>query len=62
MLTDAQREIFTKLLDVNFQHSEAKQKANSLNMEVNMLKDDLREAMGDAAYEEFMNKGMKMFA
>jgi hypothetical protein len=53
MLTDKQREIFSAILDLNFE-GKTKELAAKLN--------ELKEDMGTDAYEKFMSMGKKMFA
>lgn len=64
MLTDDQRLLFTKILDLNYdinrEHSNTKK--FELFERLNAAKTELRNSMGADAYNEFMNKGQRMFA
>jgi hypothetical protein len=63
MLTDKQREIFSRVLDLNW---DAKREVNptkklELVQELTRAKDELKSDMGQEAYDKFMTMGQKMF-
>jgi hypothetical protein len=63
MLNDKQREIFSRLLDVNYEmkrESDVDKKLDLLN-QVSLLKQELKEDMGEESYTRFMNMGARMF-
>lgn len=64
MFTDEQRELFSKILDVNqaFQAETEYFKKHRLHVELDMLQTELRESMGSEKYYKFMNMGREMFA
>lgn len=66
MFTDSERELFSKILDTNWEASLAEKdndftKSFRLYDEVNTLKEELRVSMGDEAYNRFMDNGKEMF-
>ncbi len=63
MLNDKQREMFSRLLDVNYEmnrESDVDKKLDLLN-QVSLLKQELKEDMGEESYTRFMNMGGRMF-
>ncbi len=64
MLNDKQREMFSRLLDVNYEmnrESDVDKKLDLLN-QVSLLKQELKEDMGEESYTRFMNMGARMFS
>ena len=64
MLNDKQREMFSRLLDVNYEmnrESDVDKKLDLLN-QVSLLKQELKEDMGEESYTRFMNMGAQMFS
>lgn len=63
-MTEPQRKIFSKLLDVNYEHSQETNpvKKYELANQVSILTGELKKAMGEEAYNTFMTNGRKMFA
>lgn len=64
MLTDYQRTIFSKILDLNM---EFKQETNflmkvAIRQEYDKKMDELRLRMGDEEFNKFMRMGSQMFA
>jgi len=64
MMTETQREKFSKILDLNH---EVNQESNpvkkwDLAMQLNAAKADLKSDMGAAEYDAFMDAGTRMFA
>lgn len=59
MFTDEQREIFSKLLDANW---DMKQGNPDKAVEVSKLTSQLRESMGTEAFDKFIANGKAMFA
>lgn len=64
MLTDWQRTLFARVLDCNwdYNHEEDNEKKFELFEQLNAAKTELRNDMGEEAYNDFMNKGQRMFA
>lgn len=63
-MNDTQRALFSKILDKNWEVKEETVpiKKYDLCMELNKLKNELKQSMGEAAYNEYMENGRKMFA
>ena len=63
MLTDSQRTIFSKILDLNydFNRETSNTKKFELFEQLNAAKTELIESMGEKAYKEFFEKGQRMF-
>ncbi len=61
-MNEAQRTIFSKLLDANYECSQKREELSKLQKEVFELDRELRESMGVEAYMTFMNNGKAMFA
>jgi len=63
-MTNYEREIFSKLLDVNYEiekgnhHSLIKEALNNLYWK---LRDELKESMGENEYNNFIKQGRQMF-
>ena len=67
MLTDKQRELFSEILDINWGVDHAINEksfdiAFQLTADLEKKQAELRESMGDEKYNDFMNKGKKMFS
>jgi len=71
MLTEAQREIFSKLLDANWEVNRLYDRVTEkgryqpiidAEKEVVALTNELKEAMGKEAFDKFMMAGKKMFS
>jgi hypothetical protein len=70
MLTDTQREIFSKLLDANWKKNRLYDRVTEAGTypiidaekEVVALTNELKEAMGAEAFDKFMTAGKKMFS
>ncbi len=64
MLTDKQREIFSRVLDLNwdFKKETDPQKKQGLAWLLLKAKDELKSDMGQEAYDKFMTMGQKMFS
>lgn len=62
--TDKARKIFSELLDKNYDAKFEKNPVKKWDMlkEVGKLTIALKEEMGEAAYEDFIRTGQKMFA
>lgn len=61
-MTDSQRELFSEIVDLNFEISEAESIILHKKYELNSKLNDLKGSMGDEEYNKFMNKGKAMFA
>lgn len=63
-MNDEQREIFSKVLDKNWEASQTKNHSVKFNhyKEVNTLLKELKESMGEEAYNKFIENGKAMFA
>lgn len=73
MMNDQAREIFSKLLDANYEYSQLDEAMDTgeqvdifemmaLGTKVCELKQEFKQAMGIDAYNEFMRQGSEMFA
>lgn len=67
MFTEPQRELFTKILDTNWQIKEHEEKGHyamawQMSETLDKLKTELKESMGEEAYNKFMDNGRKMFS
>ena len=64
MLTDSQRVIFTKILDLNYDFNREQNNTKKFELfeQLNAAKTELRNDMGEDAYNEFFEKGRRMFA
>lgn len=65
MLTDTQREIFSKLLDKSYDLKKSTgtlEERKQLHKEVGDLEKELEDSMGIDNYENFMNMGRRMFS
>lgn len=64
MLTETQREIFSRLLDKNYEANRERDGKKSLELhnEVAAIQKELKDSMGEEAFQAFMDKGRKMFA
>jgi hypothetical protein len=66
-MTDEQSLIFSQVLDTNWQVKELTEANKWLEAfdkvkELNALKQKLKESMGSAAYDKYMDTGRRMFA
>jgi len=64
MLTDSQRQLFSKILDLNYDFNRETNNTKKFELfkELNAAKSELKESMGENAYNEFFDKGRRMFA
>lgn len=64
MFTDSQREIFSKMLDLNYEATKETDllKKYELVKQLNAQEALLKESMGAAKYNEFIRRGKEMFA
>jgi hypothetical protein len=64
MLTDSEREIFTKMLDANWDAVMEKNqgKKQILKKVYSELEAELKTKMGEDRFNEFMSKGQRMFS
>lgn len=66
-MTEQQRKKFSKILDVNWEIKELQEAGKWVDAmekvkELNALKKDLKDDMGDEEYDTFIENGRKMFA
>jgi protein-arginine kinase activator protein McsA len=66
-MTNSQRELFSKILDINWELKEAVDnekyfQAVSLKDQLDEFIEELKESMGVEAFDTFMSNGRKMFA
>jgi hypothetical protein len=67
MMTEKQQEKFRKVLDLNWECKELQEAGKWKDLwdkskELHTAKEDLKEDMGDEAYDQFIETGRKMFA
>jgi hypothetical protein len=73
MMNEQAREIFSKLLDANYDYTQIDEAMDTgeqvdilqwveLGQKVSDLKEQFKQAMGVDAYKEFMRQGAEMFA
>lgn len=64
MLTDDQRLLFSKILDLNYDFNRETKSTKKFELfkQLNAAKTELKESMGHDAYNDFMSKGQRMFA
>jgi hypothetical protein len=61
-MNEQQREIFSRLLDLNYQVSILQSDLDQKKLSLAQLNQEFREAMGEEEYRKFMTNGKKMFA
>lgn len=66
-MTEQQRKKFSKILDINWEVKELQESGKWVEAlekakELNALKKDLRDDMGQEEYDAFIENGRKMFA
>lgn len=64
MLTESQRAIFTRIIDLNWEFTQEKNSTKKFELfeQLNAAKSELKESMGVDAYNDFINKGKQMFS
>lgn len=64
MLTNEQREIFRRILELNWNYSQETNNSRKFELfeQLNQAKTEMKESMGEEAYASFIVKGMRMFA
>ncbi len=67
MFTDSQRELFSKILDANWDATIAERDGNldlagELYIKRDEMNEELKISMGEDAYNRFIDNGKKMFA
>jgi hypothetical protein len=64
MLTDNQRQIFSKMLDINWNAVQEKDftKKFKLYEDLAVLEKQLKQSMGEEEFNKFISRGKQMFA
>ena len=65
MMTDKQREMFSQLIDLDWDANNTwntPEERDAAREEATYIRWKLRKEMGPQAYDDFMDKGAKMFA
>lgn len=63
-MTEEQRLLFRKVLDLNWEYAHETDWDNKFRLasKLSSAKNELRESMGNEAYDEFIETGRRMFA